>query len=532
MAVRFRNGATLRFMTGGGSDKARASFTARVLVVTETDDFAKSAETSLEANKLKQLEGRTKAYKDRAVIYQECTVTTKENPTWSYYEQGSASRILTPCPHCATWVEMEREQLVGWHDAESDEAARLAAFWSCPACGQQITEDERLDMNRQAMLIHRGQEVTPEGKIVGSFPPTRTLGFRWSGFHNLFTDAAELAAEEWMGKNAADQENSEKALRQFRWCIPVEPNLIDDMRIVPKEVAKRIESIGPMEVPADTQWMSMGIDIGDWTSWYFIFCFRRNGSLHIPDYGVIEVHSDNMQRRLAVLSALREFRDQVSKGWPVQGSGERRIPDMIGIDSGHFPEVIHQFCKESGTWPNPNARWFAMLGRGESQVQKMRYLAPKRTNNEIRRLGEGWFLAKSKEYRSCAITYDADKWKLWVQAGLKLPIHDEQGKLSLKRGAITLFDPGSDKMQKDRHTKLSHHFASEQLKEEMVDGKGLVRTWEKHGANHWLDGAALAAMLGNYLGYRLTDDKQTYQVPTSTQPTQQSKSWNSLDKRS
>jgi hypothetical protein len=54
-SVRLRNGATLRFMTGGGSDKARASFTSRVLVVTETDDFAKTAETSLEANKLKQL---------------------------------------------------------------------------------------------------------------------------------------------------------------------------------------------------------------------------------------------------------------------------------------------------------------------------------------------------------------------------------------------------------------------------------------------------------------------------------------------
>ena len=117
--------ATLRFMTGGGSDKARASFTSRVLVVTETDDFAKAAETSLEADKLKQLEGRTKAYKDRAVIYQECTVTTKENPTWSYYEQGSASRILMPCPHCNAWVEMEREQLVGWQEAESEEAARL-----------------------------------------------------------------------------------------------------------------------------------------------------------------------------------------------------------------------------------------------------------------------------------------------------------------------------------------------------------------------------------------------------------------------
>ena len=31
------NGATLKFMSGGGGDKSRAGFTARVLVVTETD---------------------------------------------------------------------------------------------------------------------------------------------------------------------------------------------------------------------------------------------------------------------------------------------------------------------------------------------------------------------------------------------------------------------------------------------------------------------------------------------------------------
>ena len=102
-----------------------------------------------------------------------------------------------------------------------------------------------------------------EGKIVGSLPPTRTLGFRWSGFHNLCTDAAELAAEEWQGKNAADQENTEKALRQFRWCLPYQPELIEGAPLDPKIVAKRKDNLPHKLLPADTEKFVIGVDNAD-----------------------------------------------------------------------------------------------------------------------------------------------------------------------------------------------------------------------------------------------------------------------------
>jgi len=498
-SVRLRNGATLRFMTGGGSDKTRASFTSRILVVTETDDFAKAAETSLEADKLRQLEGRTKAYKDRAVIYQECTVTTRENPTWRYYEQGSASRILTPCPHCAGWVEMEREQLVRWHEAENEEAARQAACWACPACGGEIDEEQRIDMNRTARLVHKGQEIRPDGEIVGPLPPTRNLGFRWSAFHNLFTDAAELAAEEWKGKSSADEENSEKALRQFIWCRPYIPALLEDAPIDPKMVAKRYEKLGHREIPADTKYLTIGVDIGKWTSWFLLLAFRECKRIHIADYGVIEVHSDDYKEEIAILLALREFKTSMEGGWPIEGSGRVRLPDAIWIDAGHIPAVIHRFCREAGTFPN--GRWFAAIGRGACAVAKQKYRAPRRVTNEIRRIGQGWFLAHAREHGSYQFTFDADHWKTWLQAGLRTPLDQP--------GAITLFDPGSDKSMRDRHNKLSRHFASEQLQQRMEPGKGLVQEWVKHGANHWLDCGAMASAAGNERGFGLFEEAKT-----------------------
>src|SRR3972149_10057010 len=69
----FLNGATLRYMSGGGSDKSRAGFTSRVVVITETDGMDQPSATSRESDKIKQLEARTRAYGGRERTYMEGT---------------------------------------------------------------------------------------------------------------------------------------------------------------------------------------------------------------------------------------------------------------------------------------------------------------------------------------------------------------------------------------------------------------------------------------------------------------------------
>jgi len=49
-SIQFGNGATLKFMSGGGSDKSRAGFTSRVVVITETDGMDQPAGTSRESD--------------------------------------------------------------------------------------------------------------------------------------------------------------------------------------------------------------------------------------------------------------------------------------------------------------------------------------------------------------------------------------------------------------------------------------------------------------------------------------------------
>jgi len=71
-AVTFKNGATLKFMTGGSGgkrgDKKRAAYTARVLVITETDGFDERGTGSDEADKISQLEGRVLSYGSKDML--------------------------------------------------------------------------------------------------------------------------------------------------------------------------------------------------------------------------------------------------------------------------------------------------------------------------------------------------------------------------------------------------------------------------------------------------------------------------------
>ncbi len=61
-SIKFANGATLKFMSRSGSDQSKAGFTARVVAITEAAGFSKSTETSVEAEPLKQIEARQRAW--------------------------------------------------------------------------------------------------------------------------------------------------------------------------------------------------------------------------------------------------------------------------------------------------------------------------------------------------------------------------------------------------------------------------------------------------------------------------------------
>jgi len=481
-AIRFTNGATLKFMSGGGGDKSRAAFTSRVLVVTETDGMDEASDGSREADKITQLEARTLAYGSRKRIYMECTVSIEQGRTWRELEAGTRSRIVLPCPHCGEHVFLERDELVGWKDAANVVAARGEAAWYCTACGLRWSEEDRRGANARGALLHREQRIDAEGMVTGAGPETDTLGFRWSAINNLFASAGDVGGREWVAGQAIDEENSEKAMRQFVWALPYEPAVTDTAPLMAQTLQRRQGPDGRGVIPKGAVHVTIGADVGKFFLHWLAVAWLGDGSGRVFDYGVVGLHSEELGVERAVQAGLREMRELFeARDWGAS---------QMWIDSGFQKDVVYPFCRESG-----GKSYRPTKGLGSSQTQnRQRYTRPKTTGAVVRMIGEDFHICRLKGgARTMLVEVDVDAWKTKVHNRLASPGGES--------GSILLFqaDP------KD-HLALSRHLTAERHRLEFVAGKGDVPRWDRiRQANHWLDCLVLAAAAGSYCGVRVVE---------------------------
>jgi phage terminase large subunit GpA-like protein len=495
-ALRFRNGATLRFMTGGGGDKSRAGFTSRVVVITETDGMDRPGISSRESDKITQLEARTRAYGSRKRIYLECTVSTEQGRTWQEYEHGTHSRILVRCPACQKWVAPEREHLVGWQEAPSQIEARQQGHFRCGECAAAWTDRQRAEMNAEARLVHEGQTLADDGEPVGMTRPTETLGFRWSAFHNLFLSAGDLAADEWRGRHADNEENAEKELRQFVWCLPVAPSKWDETTLRVEELARRMTPLPRGILPKGCLLVTAGIDLGKYLCHWVVVAWTEHATGHIVDYGRLEVASVDLGVEQGLMAALRQFRDDVTPGWPVEDDPEQqKTANVVWIDAGYMTDVVYTFVRESG------APFCPAVGRGAAQQRTQWYNRPTRTGSVVKHIGEGFHLNRLRDQRLHLAEVNADHWKTWVHQRLSTPVEQP--------GALTLFQS-----QPKEHLSFARHLTAEVKTEEFISGKGLVTKWERlRRNNHWLDALYNACAAASLAGVRLIDSPATVPQP-------------------
>jgi phage terminase large subunit GpA-like protein len=495
-AIRFKNGATLRFMTGGGGDKARAGFTSRILVITETDGMDESGGSSREADKITQLEGRTRAFGDRARTYMECTVSLNTGRTWREYNGGTQSRLALRCPHCAAWVTPEREHLVGWQDAEDIIEAGEKARLVCPSCGQLWSDEDRSTANASNVLLHRGQSVAADGSIVGDLPRTNTLGFRWTAANNMLVRQSVIGQDEWKASRAANQENAEKEMRQFVWALPHQSSTVDLVSLDANSIVKRVSDYPRGYVPTGTRRITVGVDVGKWLCHWIAVAWLDDTTSRVIDYGRLEVPSRDMAEDRAIVLALRNFRDTVLKdGW--ESEGGRRTFDLAFIDSGYESQSAYAVCGETGPkfWP--------VKGFGSTQRDPKKYV--QRARSECRLVGEGFQVVQLPPISGQAVLLvevNADHWKSRIHMQLQTPAN--------QAGALLLFRPGADV----EHLSIAKHFTAEKKVEEFVAGRGLVTRWEAISRNnHWLDALAYASVAASAIG-----DAKPAETPTQPPP--------------
>jgi len=443
---------------------------------------------------------RTRAYGSRKRIYMECTVSTEEGRTWQEYIHGTHSKIVLPCPECQAWVSPEREHLTGWQGASTQAEAKLTSAFACPACGQVWCPEQRTIANSQGKLIHNGQSINEQGSITGGLPSTDTLGFRWSGVNNLFLSAGELAADEWRASHSSDEENAEREMRQFVWCLPVLPSKLSSIGLQAHELTRRMIDLPRGVVPPGAVYLTLGVDLGKYLIHWIAVAWSTGASGHIVDYGRIEVASESLGLEQALMLALREMRDLALSGWPqpnrtVNGTTKsdedyRMIPDLGFVDAGYMAQVVYTFCRESGE------RFRPAVGRGAGQQQRQYYNRPTQTGSIVKHIGEGYHGNWLPAEQLLLLEVDADHWKSWVHQRLIAPID--------KPGALTLFHT----LNPNDHLSLAKHLTAETKTEEFVAGKGVVTKWERlRRQNHWFDALYNACTAGHGCGVKLVEEE-------------------------
>lgn len=511
-AIKFKNGCTLRFMSAGGKT-GRVGVTARVLIVTEADQFGVAIQDSDNPDKFSELLHCTDAFRSRRQVYLECTVTVKSGLIWSKYLEGTASRIVRPCPHCKAWVSPEREHLVGWREAANEVEAGRKAHFVCPSCGIPWTDADRLAANLQGKLIHRGQEILPDGTIVGAAAETSTLGFRWSAVDNQFATAADLGAEEWKAKNARNRENAEKEMRQFVWAIPYEPPEVQLTPLDAEQIRTRVAGLKKGIVPADALGVVLGIDTGKRVLHWDAHAIRASGGVAVIEYGEHPVEADRLGVKAGLKKALGELKAYFERGWSSE-AGVLWKPSQVWIDSGwHEHRLgVYEFCRDANAAYAFGCEIYRPAkGYGEGQPRMTRYRAPKAVDSTVLYLGTDYHFSLQQDADSSVILVhiNADFWKSELHQRLAMPI---DGPL-----AVVLYE-GAGPYE---HDDWSHQVAAEIQKEKWIEGRGYATVWEAvERKNHHLDSSYYALGAGDFLRAMIVAAEEQHADRTASNDTQ------------
>lgn len=495
------NGVTLRFFAATGSSKRRAGFTSRVASITEADSLDDAALKTDESTPIQEIYGRTDAYGDRAVKYAEGIFTFKGRYLWNTYTTNSTeTRLASPCVHCGEYVTPGRSDLVGWQDAKDEIDCIEHTRWQCPECKEAISEDERATMCRAAVAVHKGQEIDRDGNVTGPLPRTRTLGFRWSAFDNLFVSAGVVGAKEW-SKDLADKPDLvEIELCQSVHALPAPDDSVAVSQLRFKSIAERQLPLRQGELPDDAEYITVGVDVGLWWLHWSAWAWRAHGTAHIFDYGMVALATKSIGEEQAILNGIVSLGQQFANGWEAKDGP--RFADAVWVDRRYKGEQVIKACSQNGP------EWFPALGFGTSAETAGRYAGPKSKTKHIRNIGDNYHLEKRRSGgKTIQIAYtNSDHWKSFVHTRFRIAVGEH--------GAATLFQD-----RPVNHHHFARHIIAEVEEREYKEGKGWTSKWiVKSRDNHFLDTSHLACAAGHFVGARVAEIEDSEDPQPSQSP--------------
>lgn len=488
-SITFLNGVNLKFMSAKGGDEKRSGSTARVLAMTEVDKYDEPNQTSREGDPITQMIERLGSFETKnTVVYMECTCSIPTGRIWVEYTNGSAGRIVTPCPRCHEYVTLERKDLMGWQEAGNEIDAREWSQFVCPQCQHPWTEAERIEANRQAKLVHKGQSIAKDGTITGPLPRTLTGGFRWNAANNLLKPAADIGGREWTAQFAPDAENTEKALAQFVWAQPWTGELTDEIDLTEEMVAARVTGLPRYTLPDSTETLVVHVDIHNRWHYWTVLATSADGIRDVVDYGITHTpYTGEKNPQNSIYVGLEAVRDELRDRRWMTVSGEEWEIDLFLADAGHEQDTVREFVATCGS------RW--RLIKGQGTTAKDGYKPPKERSSDIYP-GFHWHDSRQASPepgtpRWWLLIGETDYWMTRVHAGFATATFLDDG--TRRPGSIAIFgaDPQAHLKLIDRSIPRSS-FATQILgwkwESSMTPRKGETMGWvSQWREDHWFD---------------------------------------------
>lgn len=502
-AVRFENGAILRFMGAGGGDEQRSSHTAPIVILTEIDKMDTSGPVSREGDPVRQIEARNRSFRRWGThrVYAECTMSIETGRVYhEVVENGTDTRVYLPCAHCGEYITPEREHFGGWQGAANVIEARKLGRFACPECGAEWREKDRRESLQKPVLAAKGQTVTRAGHVHGKPPATKTFGFRWNAMHSALTEMADIAEDEWQAEQT-DDPSAQKVLTQFVWALPYKDELMSMSGLTRDFILTKITQHPRGVAPDGTAKLTVFVDLGLYRCWWATWAWKDTAEGYVIDYGAIEVPQGRQTNPLAILSSLRAWRDDVLvPGWK---HGESVIThDLCLVDSGYQPDIAYTFVKESG-----QGRYFAAKGLGTARNQTG-WRAPKAGKDC--QVGHDWFISRQPAGVRL-VNMHSDHWKRAVHDGFSAP-PGAAGSLSLYHAAPL------------DHVQFARQITAEREDEGFQPGVGTTRWWTViRKDNHYLDCTYGCHVAADMLGIRLVKDPKP-PMKTAGQPARRTRS--------
>jgi len=249
------------------------------------------------------------------------------------------------------------------------------------------------------------------------------------------------------------------------------------------KVASRISGFLQGEMPPDTEFVTIGCDIGKYYSHWCKVAWHGNAVGNIVDYGVIETPSmttatDSKAVMAALLPALLAWRtDMIADG----------NLDFCLVDSGDYTDAVYEFIRSVGGTP-----FAAAKGWDNNRFTLGKDAKDRRTFIEC-------FAHHLPQEKIWLYNVNTEYWKQWTHERFATKTFDDDNRWN--DGTLSLYASPDDKK---RHNSISHHIVAEERRDVFVPGKGNVKKWVVlNRNNHYLDAVALACAAAGCLDVRV-----------------------------